>query len=205
MTAASRPVEVVRLGPEHREEVLDVLVEAFADYPVMRFVIGPEHRGDAARLRALIGFFVDVRLTMGWPVLGIREGTALVAATLVNEPTTEPFLSRFGEGLTRLRGELGPAAYGRLERFEQASEGNEPQEPHFFVGMLGVRRAWQGRGLGRRLLEAVRDMAREAGAPCIALSTEDERNVPFYRHLGLEVVGEADVESLHTWGFRWDV
>ncbi|HSM60488.1 MAG TPA: GNAT family N-acetyltransferase, partial [Longimicrobiales bacterium] len=146
-----------------------------------------------------------VRLSTGWPVLGIREHGRLVAAALVNEPTQLDFLDRFQEGLARLREELGAAAYGRLERFEEASAGNEPGEPHFFVGMVGVLPTHQGRGLGRRLLEAVRDMARQAGVGFVALSTEDVRNVPFYLHLGLEVVGEADVDELHTWGFRWCV
>ena len=53
-------------------EVVSVLSAAFHDYPVMRFVLkstGANYEND---LKALVGFFCEVRLTRNWPVLGIR-------------------------------------------------------------------------------------------------------------------------------------
>ncbi len=183
-----------------RDQVVAVLMDAFSDYPVMRFVLGGDPLEMPDGLAALLGFFTDVRFGMGWPVLGLHLDDELVAAALVNEPDDTPFLDRFTEGLARVRAALGPEAYDRLERFERASEGNEPDEPHYFVGMVGVRAGHQRAGYGRALLAHVHEMAAATGHG-VALSTEDPRNVPFYEALGYQVIGEKDVDELHTWGF----
>lgn len=188
------------LDRAERNEAVAILSAAFADYPVMHFVLGDDPRRNPEGLAALVGFFTDVRYDMGWPVLGLEVDGRLVAASLVNEPTDAPFLDRFAEGLARLRTALGDEAYARLEAFELASEGNEPDERHWFVGMVGVVPGHQRRGYGRTLLDHVHRTAAADGCG-VALSTEDPRNVPFYEALGYRVIGEADVGELHTWGF----
>lgn len=193
---------IERLPQEAREFAVDVLCESFRTYPIMQFVLGPE-MGQEDRRRSLIGFFVDVRYAMNWPVLGLVNGDELVAVALVNEPHDRSFLERFREGIARVKQELGEAAFTRLERFEKAAEGNEPLERHYFVGMMGVLPEHQGKGHARMLLEYVRQLAIDAGCAGIALSTEDPRNLPFYEHIGFEIVGEATVDDLSTWSLWW--
>lgn len=200
MEGARAPIE--RLDQEAREAVVDVLCESFHNYPVMRFVLGPEE-GEEERRRSLIGFFTDVRFAMGWPVLGVYQADRLVAVALVNEPHDRSFLERFREGINWVRQELGEAAFNRLQRFEKAAEVNEPRQRHYFVGMLGVLPDEQGRGYARVLLEHVRQLSKDAGCAGIALSTEDPKNVPFYEYMGFEVVGEATVDDLPTWSLWW--
>tara|TARA_Y100000758_G_scaffold300004_1_gene263419 strand:+ start:29 stop:526 length:498 start_codon:yes stop_codon:yes gene_type:complete len=56
-----------------KEETLDVLCDAFHEYPVMRYVLadsGPDSDGD---LRALIDLFCQARLTHGLSLYGIRQ------------------------------------------------------------------------------------------------------------------------------------
>jgi ribosomal protein S18 acetylase RimI-like enzyme len=68
--------------------------------------------------------------------------------------------------------------------------------------MIGVRRAYAGTGLGRRLLESVRRLSEEDPQSAgVSLTTENPRNVELYRHFGYEVVGHASVgPGLETWG-----
>lgn len=199
--AAATPHTIRRMPPEERDTVVDVLSAAFADYPVMHFVLGGDPREMPEGLRALVGFFTDVRYGMGWPVLGLEVDGQVVAATLANEPDAGSFLDRFEEGLARVREALGPEAFARLEAFEHASEGNEPDhDRYWFVGMVGVRPEHQRKGYGRALLERIQAMAAADGCG-VALSTEDARNLPYYRALGYDLIGEAAVGELHTWGF----
>jgi len=193
---------IERLAEEARDVVVEVLCRAFETYPVMRFVLG-EEQGQEDRLRSLIGFFADVRFAMGWPVLAVVSEGHVVAVALVNEPHDRTFLERFETGLARVKQELGTAAYERLKSFEKASEVIEPREPHYFVGMLGVLPELQGSGYARLLLEHVREMSRAAGCAGVALSTEDAGNVPFYEHIGFEVVGQGAVDDLPTWSLWW--
>jgi hypothetical protein len=48
---------ILRLGVDDVPEIVDVLCESFFDYPAMRFFLGPERDGYAAKLRTLLRFF----------------------------------------------------------------------------------------------------------------------------------------------------
>jgi ribosomal protein S18 acetylase RimI-like enzyme len=67
-----------------------------------------------------------------------------------------------------------------------------PTQPHGYFGMLSVAPAMQGRGLGRRLVDAAeRDLAL-AGCTHAEIHVVNLREElpPFYRRLGYDVVGE---------------
>lgn len=204
---------VRRVLPSQRDSVVDVLVDAFGNYPVMRYVLGGQAENGLA---SLVGFYTDKRFLNEWPVLAIEEGGNLVAAALVSPP----FPGAAGESARiqeQLRRSIGEGAYARMLAFESASDANEPDGRYHFLGMLGVRRAAQGRGYGRGLLDHVKALAVTDGLDGVALSTEDKGNLPFYEHLGFEVIAHKKVEleeidpqhssgpvqALDTWGLCW--
>lgn len=45
---------------------------------------------------------------------------------------------------------------------------------HFYLGKLAVLPSWQGKGIGRRLMEAAEEHARRAGKPVMELQTRVE-------------------------------
>lgn len=63
------------------------------------------------------------------------------------------------------------------------------------VEQLSVRRAWQGRGLGRALVEQVASWARGLGLGALTLTTFTDVpwNRPLYEHLGFVVMGEDEI------------
>ncbi len=63
------------------------------------------------------------------------------------------------------------------------------------IEQLSVRPDHQGVGVGRALLERVRVWAAQAGSPAITLTTFTDVawNAPLYRHLGFDVVPEAEL------------
>src|ERR1044072_10053582 len=81
MTYAARLLS----GRDTRDEVARVICEAFADYPVMRYVLGD--RDDyPARLRTLIGFFHGARVLRDDAIFGVVDGTELVGVALCSLP-----------------------------------------------------------------------------------------------------------------------
>ena len=83
----------------------------------------------------------------------------------------------------------------------EALDANTPQEPHWYLQMVGTHPDWQRRGIGSVLItEGLRWAARDGvGA---YLETETAENVAYYRHLGFEVRSEWDVAAggPHMWG-----
>jgi len=60
---------------------------------------------------------------------------------------------------------------------------------HLWIENLAVLPAWQGQGLGRRLLDHAQDLARQAGLSRLQLLTNAafEDNIAFYRRRGFTV------------------
>ena len=65
-----------------------------------------------------------------------------------------------------------------------------------FIVELSVHLDWQGKGIGRQLINAVADHAREGGLSSLTLTTfrDVPWNAPFYARLGFDYVTELTPE-----------
>ena len=183
------------------DEVVDVFSEAFRDYPVMRFVLGPERADSERDLRTLIGLFVMARALRGEYLFGIRGPNGLLeAAATVSRPGT-PMPEAFVALREEVWSALGADARARYEAYGAAQAPFDRPEPHLHLNMIGVRRAVRGSGLGRVLLDHVHALSRDdPGSAGVSLATENPANVPLYQHVGYVVTGEAVVSpELRTW------
>jgi GNAT superfamily N-acetyltransferase len=192
-------MNIQRLSRDEKPEVVSVLMSAFYEYPVIRFVLrntGPEFEN---HLRGLVSFYSEVRYLRNWPVVGIRSNGKLVAVALINNPVAK-LLPLPQEQLNHLRSIIGDAAFHRLELYEEKSSEGEPKKPHHFLGMIGVLPEFQGKGYGAALLNAVKEMSdADANSTGVCLSTESSGNVPLYEHFGYRVISEVDIEGMHSW------
>jgi GNAT superfamily N-acetyltransferase len=194
-------MSVVHVPPSRITDAVGVLCDAFSDYPVMRFVLGPEADYDL-RLRTLVGFFVAARTLRQEPVLGVADATGSLAAvatvTLPGDRPPPPALQTLRETVWA---ELGDDARERYETFAAAGRRFIVDAPHHHLNMIGVRRSHAGRGLGRRLLDGVHDLARgDAASTGVSLTTERHDNVLLYEHFGYRLLGHTVVAGrLETW------
>jgi GNAT superfamily N-acetyltransferase len=182
------------------DAVIDVLVDAFAAYPVMRFVLGS--RAEASRdLLALFRFFATARFLRKDPVLGVGSAGTLSGVALVSDPAnvSPPELSPIREQTWTV---IGAEARARYETYGHTAASVLVDRPRLHLNVLGVRAIDRGTGLSRRLLEYVQRLAREhPSAEGVSLTTEDPANVGLYEHLGYQLTGEASVTNqLVTWG-----
>ncbi len=69
-------------------------------------------------------------------------------------------------------------------------ESLHPHEPHWYLASLGTAVDQQGKGIGGALMRPVLAHCDAEGMPCY-LESSKERNVPFYRRHGFEVVKEV--------------
>lgn len=196
--------KVVRLSRERSAEAVDVLCEAFYDYPFMRFVI--ESVGDdyEPHLRALIDFFTFARLVNDDLVLAATSAEGrVVGVANVTLPGPRRSISELTVRRSQLWDRIGLDAQARYESYGKVCEPFWTASSHYHANMIGVRRASAGQGIGRLLLDAVHDASRrDPRSDGVALTTEDPQNVALYEHLGYHVTGTAHISStLRTWGF----
>lgn len=191
-----------RLAAHDVADVVDVLCDAFADYPVMRFVLGP---GGNTRLRMarMVHLFVSRRVRLGGPMLGVGDDAGrLVGAavmTLPIEPDPPADILALREETWKV---LGQDALDRHEAYGTVARTLSVPEPHHHLNMIGVRHAEHGKGLARPLLEAAFDLAvHDPTSAGLSLTTETPANVRLYQHFGFDVVGHGRVSpELETWG-----
>lgn len=177
-------------------ELARILGRAFADYPVARAAFGNAAGSPQDWFTRMGQTAMENRLIMEMPVFAAyRDGEPLGVAVLsAHDRRTPPELSaRFDD----LMAEAGPDAQSFFEEFIKVVDGISPTDPHVWLAILGVDPSAQGLGIGRHLIEATMEFARDAGGYVgVALDTEDTKNVGIYERCGFRVVGESAVGSM---------
>jgi ribosomal protein S18 acetylase RimI-like enzyme len=95
---------------------------------------------------------------------------------------------------------LGPRRMRTASRAFAVIERGHPDEPHWYLSVLGVSPARQRSGIGRSLIEPMLERADREGMPA-SLETFKAENVPYYERFGFEVTLEDDVPDggPHMW------
>ena len=73
----------------------------------------------------------------------------------------------------------------------------EAQDDSLFITEISLHLAWQGQGLGRRLIDFVAAVARERGFISLTLTTfrDVAWNAPWYARMGFEILPEATLDA----------
>jgi GNAT superfamily N-acetyltransferase len=196
--------EIVRLGDSQIDVAGAVLARAFQNDPLMVYTIPDQ--GERARL--LPEFYTRMAR------FGCIAGEVYTTADAINgaavwlPPGVKWTRERVeAAGLHELSKILGDEAMGRFRevvgREAQARE-RDITAPYWYLLLLGVEPARQGRGLGGELMRPIMERAHSEGFACY-LETEQPRNVAFYLKHGFEGIidGEtAGATGVRFWTFR---
>jgi ribosomal protein S18 acetylase RimI-like enzyme len=192
--------QVIDLDRAHIVEAAHVLSRAFADDPLMRYLFAEHGQDYRACLRAIFQYQCALQLELQWPLLGVVPRTRIagvVAIVLPEQRKWPKSILKLQAALTR---QIGSQAIERLDRYAARTNGHFPNDPLFYVRMIGVRPESQGQGYARLLLEAVqRRSEAHPKSTGVALDTENATNVEIYKRMGYQVVGQATVDTITIW------
>lgn len=121
---------------------------------------------------------------------GAVQGVALMFA-----PVQYPPPLRFGLKTAWPVLCTGFARARRFERMDRYLRQNHERAPHWYLWILGVAPAQQGRGLGAALLRALNQRAARDGVPCF-LKTDKPSSVRLYERHGYVVQRSGKVPQL---------
>jgi ribosomal protein S18 acetylase RimI-like enzyme len=168
------------------DAVVHVITLAFAVDPITRWAIPDPHAYLSAMpdfVRAFGGYAFP-NDTADWTA--DRCGAALWLPPGV-EPDGErmmALLETYGnrEALSELR-----SIFEQMGRFH-------PTKPHWYLPLIGVDPACQGRGLGGALMRYATDRCDRDGLPAY-LESSNPRNISLYQRHGFEVMGRIQAGS----------
>lgn len=177
---------VVIAKGEHKDRLIDTMVLAFVRDPVMRWGNPEPHKyltdfrslTKASGGRAFEGGSAHHTADFSGAALWLRPGIEMDAEAVVAvlEKTLEP--ERFKTAL-KIFEQMGPY---------------HPAEPHWYLWMIGVDPAKQGRGHGKALLRYALDRIDKEGATAY-LENSNPMNTRLYEQHGFEVVGKIQVDD----------
>ncbi|MCT7660399.1 GNAT family N-acetyltransferase [Mycobacterium deserti] len=181
----------IDVRPAQRGDVRDisrVLAKAFYDDPVMSWML-PD---DGSRLKSLTRAFAGLTrhhfLSRGGSEVGLSGGT--LGATTLWDPPGQRKASR-REELTMLPLMLWafrsrvPASVQVMELMEE----HHPEEPHWYLMVIGSDPSVRGAGFGQALMRSRLDRCDAEGVPAY-LENSNPRNESYYLRFGFEVMGE---------------
>jgi|SRR5215213_633287 len=171
------------VGREHWHEVTAVLVAAFYNDPVFRWLLP----NDAKRRPALQRFFaIETRgivLGHGRSLLCSDDRGTPIGTALVLPPrhwrTPLRVAATHAPSYLRIFGRRLPQALGVLMHMEH----RHTRDPHWYLPYIGVVAAAQGRGVGTSLLTPILDRCDHEGMPAY-LEASNPRCARLYTRLG---------------------
>jgi GNAT superfamily N-acetyltransferase len=175
-------------------ELSHVLGRAFYDDPVSTWFM-PDDKFRAARQRHFFAAIARHHHLGGGGAEVATDGSAIGAAALWDPPgrwkqssreqlqMLPSFILGFG-----LRVRIGRKFGQLLELMKQ----NHPEEPHWYLAVIGSDPSVRGKGYGQALMQSRLDRVDAEHAPAYLESSKAE-NVPYYQRFGFEVTGEIVV------------
>lgn len=168
-----------------------VLGRAFFDDPLMMWMV-PDDVRRAKALPRVFGAMTRHHYLAGDAVEVSSRAGALGAAALWGPPgrwqqTPREELRMMPTLLLAMGRHLG-----RGQGVAELMKHHHPEEPHWYLGVIGSDPGMRGAGLGHALMRSRLDRCDAEGAPAYLESTK-ESNVPYYLRFGFEVTGELTV------------
>jgi len=165
-----------------------VLAKAFYDDPVTSWML-PD---DSSRLTALTRAFAPLTRLHFLPrqgsEVGVRDGT--VGAATLWDPPGQRKPSMFEQLITTpamlwaFRSRV-PASIRVMELMEK----HHPEEPHWYLMLIGSDPTVRGAGFGHALMRSRLDRCDAEGSPAY-LENSNPKNESYYMRFGFEVMGQ---------------
>ena len=187
-TDDTTPLQVRLATADDLSEVVQTLVEAFANDPVWSWGF-PDAEARAAQHTVIFGMMVGHAIATDsvWVTPGF-DAIVTAFAPGVNELSEEE-AARLPSVFEELLGEHASEIMGLFDRFDEA---RPTETPHVYISLLGVRNRARGQGLGMALLDDVLKRADAAGLG-VYLESSNNANDRRYERLGFELVGSIPV------------
>jgi predicted GNAT family N-acyltransferase len=197
-------VAEIELRPIVRADVRSlsrVLARAFYTDPVMNYLLP----GDKARAKALPPMFATLTrnhfIARGGSEVASRDG--VIGAAALWDPPGLRKSSRIEE--LRMMPTLTRHFYSRTEQTKtlgRRMEEAHPEEPHWYLMVIGSDPSVRGKGLGRALMVSRLDRCDAERAPAY-LEASEMSLVPYYNRFGFEQIGEIDIPDGPTMVPMW--
>jgi ribosomal protein S18 acetylase RimI-like enzyme len=190
-----------RLNKDEVKRAAEVVARAFQDYPLSVYFIPDE---SVRRRKLPLMFQPLLRHGLSYSeVYATSPKLEGIAVWFRPDGKRETLWSKIRSGSVLIPFIVGIGALRRQIAFGRwAASVRKRCVPgrYWYLQLLGVEPAYQGRGYASALLKPMLERIDGEGLPCY-VETQTEKNVPLYEHLGFRVVEEGIVpgSEVRSW------
>jgi ribosomal protein S18 acetylase RimI-like enzyme len=195
-------IEVISLSRGDLPAAVEVLCQAFKADPVVVYFFEVSHASHARSVAELYRLSCEVRLLLGWPLLGtLDEDGVLSGVAGLSLPGEHHWPAELAAVYEEFKACVGLESTARLEEYSRLADVHRPPLPHYQLGMIGVHPRAQGKGHASAMIRRLHRMSQaDPESIGVWLDTENPRNVPIYQHLGYRIVAQEQLGPVTIWG-----
>jgi len=197
--AAQEAATIRPATPSEHSAVASALAKAFYDDPVLQWFF-PDDARRLGQLERIFGF-LGKRIWFVHDLTYTTDGVVGAAAWVPPEKWHTGMLEQLGM-LPGMASAIGLRDLPRGLRGFNLMESKHPHEAHFYLPVVGVEPAWQGKGLGSALLQPLLQRCDREGASAY-LEATTPRSRTCYERNGFEVTGEIVLPKGPTMWAMW--
>jgi len=184
----------IRVEPAQRRDARQigtVLARAFYDDPVTSWMLPDARTRLKALTRAFTGLARHHFLPRGGSEVGRNDG--VVGAATLWDPPGQRKASRLEElrmapmMLWSLRSRVGASV-----QLQELMEKHHPEEPHWYLMLIGSDPSVRGAGFGQALMLSRLDRCDAERVPAY-LENSNPKNEAYYLRFGFEIMGEINI------------
>lgn len=174
------------------------MADAFSNDPHMTYFFPVEPGHHRRLVTEFFTILAGVRIALGMPVKALKVHDS-VRGIVMGYTTSQPaWPDEWQERWAKLEADCDGLA-GRLEATDAICNRYRPSAPHYYLGVLGLHPSLHGLGAGAALIRdycAISDA--DPASNGTFLETCSPKNVPFYRRMGFDVLGEESLDPRTT-------
>jgi len=192
---------IIRVTKENMKPAARTLAHAFHEYPVTVFFM-PDAAERERKQPTVFRYVLQTSIENGevWATSFKMEGVAVWILADKRKPGRKPGFSIGRWWSTAFVKKDIKQRQQAFFKYSHDIRGRLMPDCYWYLQILGVEPALQGKGFSRRLLEPMLARADREGLPCF-LETQLEKNVPLYQHFGFKVVEEGLIpgSNVYSW------
>lgn len=191
-------MRITAATPSDIEPAVSCLATAFADDPITGFLL-QTGAGYHERVSWFFALLMGARLALGMPVLMARDSIGIHGAAMGYTTARPEWPKRFADDWDRFENTI-PGLSERMAIYDEIADKSKPTVPHYYLGVLGLDPALQGRGVGMQLLRSFCELsAADPLSAGVYLETANPTNVSFYERAGFEQTGRGRLGDATLW------